>query len=1511
MFRILTLSLCLLTTLAQAATINESSFSSEPRTNDDHTLIAPRFENAPTIDGDLGDTCWDSAATINAFWRTGSTETSEDQTLTWLGFDKDHLYVAWACRDKKLIGAPVDRDSSTVWKQDCVEVFLSPERDGATERQFILDVSGSVYDRRPGAEYGKGGKGWNPTWDGKVKVQPWGYTAEMRIAFAELTDVKTNPVVRGTTWTMKLTRHDYGDYTGARSSSWTMIGKNTGDAHAVGTLIFGDRNFIANGDGETLGNAGAPTGWAVSAVGAVDITLAADTTEKTEGNQSIAVAVQGKKTTGAFGRVSLGIDTLPAAPVETTYLFTADVQAVCPEETLVAYLVSFQGGETEQLNFKHNAGWQKVRALVTTPAGERTKAPLLQTAAVSGASKLTEGRGIIRLDNVRLEIVDARAIGLDPDSVCLTGNATDAYRTRNRRIAGTYTYTEPMTNDPWFPYYFAPGTGGPDQDFGLYRGDVPFDKGRLTDGHTATTVVWATMWAGHQGHDMTFDLKEDYVITRVVVKSSWKGQRMTHLYFKSPGEDIYTMVASDPDHVSFKTAGIHAEDLPRTDERVFGSINQTARWVRVQAEGRSPSQFSEIEIWGKPLSAVDTLPVRIAYRQSNGATPIANPQGTPEPSRDVPAVFPLPQEMNLQGAPVALADGVVIAYEPVESERAKITAEVLRDELKLCFDLAASVEPASSGKSATILIGEAANSPLTAAALKQLNQTVTAQSPGPEGYVFSAKDSKVVIAGSDARGAFYGVQSLLTLARKSKSGDWEIPGGLIRDWPDMPMRIIEGRAVPTEGLVRALARFRVNYYTPKYRFIHESIKHDAFAERYFVNFIPFLDFNTTVLREHPELTERPADEPLANVPMDARRNANPGHPKTWEVYFAAIDRWLPSFHGDILYIGMDETHHYSAGSRWNVSDESRAMNMSAGELLAYTINKIDKKAKEYGKRVFMHDTPFSRDWKLSYPGDPDPSWRKALPLLPKDLMFNVWHWNKKWVLEPLGKDYGFDLVYLCTGDRDWRPLENMDPNEDYPPTDFPGYFTGMNNYMAESSFTASKLLETQWVAWNAKAPRPKGEVANAAVARYAMLWNQLHLGEAMPPSVTATQDDFTPVDISAAATRSRIDQTPYDGRGWVDMGPNVDLRALKSGKTIMAGVPFNIIDESKNSGKSVVMVHNRMYTDRTLSDTAAVDTPNLKASSLVFLHSLDNAPGWNYLRRFELAGYYFIVFEDGTYDKMELKYGTSIGTWDGQRYEWEYAPAGDAMSYGRLAWTGQTMSGMDAKLYKTEWVNPKPNVAISKIILRSTHTPTLMNPMLLAVTAVSPSLAGQSSAQAMPSAQKLIPAQPVGTFYDLAGGTDESETRYVAPDGTVISTDRIANNLSDRTGNALLAADWRSYVGHVTIDGSQAARCETLNFAFIKPTRFTGVMVTGRFREQRKAANFAPMVYNFFIDVSTDGGKTWREVASVLEASPEEHGPVWLALPAESVQQVRVRQTQCEGTPDYHGFSRVKFYRRP
>jgi len=540
----------------------------------------------------------------------------------------------------------------------------------------------------------------------------------------------------------------------------------------------------------------------------------------------------------------------------------------------------------------------------------------------------------------------------------------------------------------------------------------------------------------------------------------------------------------------------------------------------------------------------------------------------------------------------------------------------------------------------------------------------------------------------------------------------------------------------------------------------------------------------------------------------------------------------------------------------------------------------------------MHDTAFMGKHTLSYIGDPDPSWLTAVPKLPKDVKFLVWHPKDA---GPLLHQAGFELYSLVLDERDWRQVE------------LPSLYAGLTAYMAESSFTPAKLIDFVGVAWNLAAPRPNDPVAAMTTTRYIPLWRELHEGM-RAPSQYATAADFTAVNISAAANRSRLDEVAFDGQGFVDLGGNCDLRALPAGTQEFAGVPFDIIDEKSNGGRSIVMIHNHGDFNQAMPADVTMDVADFKAASLIFLHSLENRPGWNYLRRKELAGFYIMEYEDGTYSKHEIKYAVNSANWDGRPTNRAYSPKGHSMTDGFLAWEGDTTSGLPAFLYATEWVNPQPDRTIVRIHLRSPKNWGHMNPMLFAVTAVHPRLASAQSAPAqMPAMQLLADAQSVGAAYDLSGGKDESETRYIAPDGTVISSERVDNLLANHVRWDVI--DFRSHVGMVNADGNfSTVRAFKVEYAFPQPTTLTGALVTGGFRRERKTENFGQSLLDYQLETSSDGGKTWQAASTIQATSPEEHGPQWMPLAEQPLTHLRLTVKPLNVNCD--GIQRVQLFRK-
>lgn len=116
------------------------------------------------------------------------------------------------------------------------------------------------------------------------------------------------------------------------------------------------------------------------------------------------------------------------------------------------------------------------------------------------------------------------------------------------------------------------------------------------------------------------------------------------------------------------------------------------------------------------------------------------------------------------------------------------------------------------------------SNPLALNLKKKYDLTVTAEDPGPQGYVIHTGKNQLVVIGSDSVGALYGAMTLRQMLRKGDDGSVEIIAADVYDKPDyryrggMPfgkglMRWAEGEKNPLAACKAAIdwmARFKIN-----------------------------------------------------------------------------------------------------------------------------------------------------------------------------------------------------------------------------------------------------------------------------------------------------------------------------------------------------------------------------------------------------------------------------------------------------------------------------------------------------------------------------------------------------------------------------------------------------------------------------------------------------------------------------------------------------------------------------
>jgi hypothetical protein len=208
---------------------------------------------------------------------------------------------------------------------------------------------------------------------------------------------------------------------------------------------------------------------------------------------------------------------------------------------------------------------------------------------------------------------------------------------------------------------------------------------------------------------------------------------------------------------------------------------------------------------------------------------------------------------------------------------------------------------------------------------------------------------------------------------------------------------------------------------------------------------------------------------------------------------------------------------------------------------------------------------------------------------------------------------------------------------------------------------------------------------------------------------------FQTLDIAPACNRSRIDEKTGDGQGWLDLGPDRDLRALEGGVRSLGDVPFRIA-EDPNRGAIVLrsaqflleqpyasypirigrratqlfFLHGTAFTDARVAKVPP-DVWIGDAGKLRFNQSPTGTPLWHYLIRYADTGEEIMV---------PVKSGCNVEDMD------IWAPGG---------WVAQLAS---KKFYIQRWDNPRPDRPIDSVRAVTALRPEV--PIVLGVTLAVP-----------------------------------------------------------------------------------------------------------------------------------------------------------------------------------------------
>lgn len=200
--------------------------------NNNLPLKIAKFDSPPEIDGELNDICWMTASELTPFRlilrNSNKSEPAFAQTIAKMGWDDKNLYIAFKFFEPeiKAIKAFVKKRDELVYHDDCVEIFLDPDRTGESYYQITANSIGTIYD------YFVNREPWNGNINIATSKSKSAWFVEMSISFKSL-KAEVKP---GTLWNFNLCRERYAG--APEFSSWALLMRRFHEPNHFWTLMF-------------------------------------------------------------------------------------------------------------------------------------------------------------------------------------------------------------------------------------------------------------------------------------------------------------------------------------------------------------------------------------------------------------------------------------------------------------------------------------------------------------------------------------------------------------------------------------------------------------------------------------------------------------------------------------------------------------------------------------------------------------------------------------------------------------------------------------------------------------------------------------------------------------------------------------------------------------------------------------------------------------------------------------------------------------------------------------------------------------------------------------------------------------------------------------------------------------------------------------------------------------------------------------------------------------------------
>lgn len=716
-------------------------------------------------------------------------------------------------------------------------------------------------------------------------------------------------------------------------------------------------------------------------------------------------------------------------------------------------------------------------------------------------------------------------------------------------------------------------------------------------------------------------------------------------------------------------------------------------------------------------------------------------------------IFPQPRELSASDSHFQVDEQTRIAVPSAASEQDLLLARFLAHELGDRFDCHPWIERADrlDNGARVIVLGSLENSLVQQGCARM--GVDRKDMPGPEGYVLRAGSNLLLVAGSDDRGAFWGLQSLRQLLFQQDERVF-VRGVDIRDWPDKPFRgiylYLPGREniqyfrrfvrdfmayykyntlIMEMGASMRLDRHPElnsgwvefardcnyscrNYPPGPFHGMEQNSSHQDTADGGFLEKEEVADLARWVARHHIELIPEIASfthsyylltkhRDLAAVPEDKWPDIYcPSLKGSYSLAFEVCDEYLEVLHPKMVHIGHDELF-----LPVNVSPQCHDQDI--GELYGQDVKKIHDYLASRGVETALWGDMLLESVRgrgltkrkapdgFAYftPGGMTPE--QVGRLIPKDSLIFNWFWE-----EHPGAQGGDAKLNEDTLDKmGFRQVYgNFEPTiTNYQTRKQRSTLLGgapsawfATNETGFGKELMATFLGCSNILWNGAVPAPQDVAARTQSLMRAI---RGRLSGITPPSVT--ENSIVPLDIS-----SRFNCGSY----LPDLG--MDLSGMATGKVRSLKVPFDL----KTAGdlqSILAAIHGKQPSG--LPKTVSGIPVGLAPTSLIFLHASAKRANnresfrliWDQQDTADLLGWYDVVYEDGYVTTIPIRYGVNILEWSWQRYTdsakasaINYCYGADAVAVGGKA--------NPITFFAYEWINPRLGKVIRELRLNGT-----------------------------------------------------------------------------------------------------------------------------------------------------------------------------------------------------------------